>query len=83
MLLLTPEVEEITRWFEWTHDIETSGFGAARWRRVSLPGPGSLGDQDARLMQALDHVRDVSNQGLAEQQRDASDRAARKRARHG
>jgi len=30
-----------------------------RWRRIALPGAGSVGDQDARLMEALELLRRV------------------------
>jgi hypothetical protein len=34
-----------------------------------LPGAGSVGEQDARLMAALEYVRDVENEQLARELR--------------
>lgn len=79
MRLLTPQVEEIFRWFDWTHDVDVMGNGIARWRRVALPGPGSLAEQDAWLMAALDCVRDTANAQLEAEQRAAATRAQRRR----
>ncbi len=64
MLSFTPEVESVLRWFEATYELEVSGFGGARYRRIGLPGPGSVGDQDAWLMDALDFVRRISDDTL-------------------
>lgn len=63
MLAFTPAVESALRWFDATHEID-AGFGVARWRRIGLPGAGALGEQDARLMEALDLLRDVHNDML-------------------
>ncbi len=60
VLAFTPAVESALRWFDATHELEL-GLSAARWRLTGLPGPGSLGEQDARLMETLDYVRAVSN----------------------
>jgi len=76
VLLFTPEVEDLQRWFEWTHDVR-DGF----YHRSALPGPGSLGEQDAYLMQALDCLRDVSNTVLAEAQRERQQRRAQQQGR--
>lgn len=64
MLSFTPEVESVLRWFEATHVLEVSGFGAARYRRIGLPGPGNVGEQEAWLMAALDFVRRISDDTL-------------------
>lgn len=88
-MAFTPDVDDALRWFGWTHDVEI-GMGGARWRRVALPGPGGLGEQDARLMQTLDHLRHLANRLLlTEQQQQASDgrgeleRFRRKHGRNG
>lgn len=60
VLAFTPAVESALRWFDATHELDT-GFGTVRWRRIGLPGAGALGEQDARLMEALDLLRDVHN----------------------
>lgn len=58
MLAFTPEVESVLRWFDTTHEVEVIGMsGLVRWRRTGLPGPGNIGEQDARLMAAIDFVR--------------------------
>lgn len=58
MLAFTPEVEAALSWFDATHELMVSE-GRAWWRRTVLPGPGSLGEQNARLMEALDYLRQV------------------------
>ena len=62
---LTPETKETLAWFDRTHEPHAAGF-TVLWQRVSLPGPGGVSDQDARLMAALDHVRDLKNALLHE-----------------
>lgn len=56
VLAFTPAVERVLRWFDCTHDLVEG-----RWRRTGLPGPGSLGDQEAWLLEALELVRAVQN----------------------
>jgi hypothetical protein len=63
VLAFTPEVESALRWFDATHEIEIRD-GRAWWRRTVLPGPGGLGEQDAKLMAALDLLRRVHNDML-------------------
>lgn len=58
VLAFTPEVEGALRWFDATHEL-TSADGQLWWRRIGLPGPGSVGDQNARLMEALDLLQQV------------------------
>lgn len=60
MLLVTPDVQEVFERFYATHELSTTA-GGKMWRRIALPGPGGLGDQDARLMDTLDFLRDVKN----------------------
>ena len=64
MLSLTPDVEHVLRWFEITHELEISGFGSARWRRIGLPDPGNVGEQDAWLSDALEYVRRIADDTL-------------------
>jgi len=58
VLAFTPEVDGALRWFEATHEL-TNADGRFWWRRVGLPGPGSVGEQDARLMEALEVLQRV------------------------
>lgn len=64
MLALTPDVESAMRWFRSTHRIVAT-FGGAYWERWALPGPGSVGDQDAQLMEALELLLAIENELLA------------------
>jgi len=64
----TPEVEEVEWWFEQTHEIEVLGMGTAVCRCVRLPGPGSVGDQESRLWQALAVLRETTNDVLMERE---------------
>lgn len=66
MLAFTPDVRVWRAWFERTHSLEVAGL-VTIWRLVRLPREGGIGDQDAKLMSALDVWRDVSNVVLAEQ----------------
>jgi hypothetical protein len=65
VLAFTPEVESAMRWFRDTHRIVAS-FGGAYWERWALPGPGSVGEQDAQLMEALDLLLAIENELLAQ-----------------
>lgn len=58
MLALTPAIEGALRWFDATHELEATPWRVS-WRRVGLPGPGSISEQDPKLMDALDALRDV------------------------
>lgn len=60
VLAFTPTVESALRWFEATHEL-VNADGRFWWRRTLLPGPGSVGEQDARLMEALDLLLSVHN----------------------
>lgn len=53
-------------WFAVTHELALNGFGAS-WRLAWLPGPGSIGDQDARLLEGLTLARVVSQAVLADE----------------
>ena len=63
MLLFTPDVQELYEWFYATHELTQTG-GSVMWHRIALPGPGALGEQDAKLMEALDYLRGVTNERL-------------------
>lgn len=60
MLAFTPEVLDITRWFHATHHVVVTPIGGV-WQRFALPEAGGAGDQDARLMAALDYRLAVMN----------------------
>lgn len=53
-------------WFDQTHEIEVLGMGSAQCRIVRLPGPGSVGEQDGWLWDALAVCRRVTNQIIQE-----------------
>ena len=53
-------------WFGVTHELAQTGLGAY-WRLAWLPGPGSIGDQDARLLAGLTVARRVMQAALAEE----------------
>jgi hypothetical protein len=40
--------------------------GYAEWKRVVLPAAGGIGEQDSRLMHALEECAKVSNEILSE-----------------
>jgi len=42
----------VLAWFQLTHQLQ-GGFGWVQWQRTSLPVAGGVGDQPARLMEAL------------------------------
>lgn len=73
MRAFTADVRETLAWFDRTHQVEALGLGAAVWRLTRLPYPGGLAAQPARLMQALDHCRAVSNHLLSRRQAAAQD----------
>lgn len=56
-----PEIRFCLDWFYRTHEVEAIGMGGAIWRRRHLPREGGLGAQDARLMAALDVLRQTAN----------------------
>lgn len=64
MLAFTPEVTHALAWFKATHVLTAEGFGRVTWSPRWLPGPGSIGEQDARLMDALDLLRQVHDELL-------------------
>lgn len=68
VLAFTAETRDVIGWFGRTHDVEPVGMGGSVWRMKRLPEDGGLADQDAWLMQALDHCRAVHNHLLARRQ---------------
>lgn len=60
VLAFTPTVSSALRWFDATHEL-VNADGRFWWRRTALPGPGSLGEQDSRLLEALEVLRGVHN----------------------
>ena len=72
VLLLTGEIEEAFEWFHATHEVIVD-FGGPSWRRMALPAAGGVGDQDARLMATLDHLRTVMNALLPRVKKDRDD----------
>lgn len=64
VLAFTPEVEELYVWFHATHEIANAD-GRVWWRRTSLPASGGAGDQDCRLMSALEYLEGLTNSLLA------------------
>lgn len=63
MLLFTPDVVDALRWFERTHHL-LGGFGWARMQRTALPAPGAVGDQPAKLMEAIEVIAREHNRLL-------------------
>lgn len=53
------------RWFQATHEIRVQGFGHVEWARSAWPRAGAAGEQDARLMAALDYLCGAMNRSLA------------------
>ena len=64
VLSFTPQVEGALRWFDETHAVVEGQL-----RRVALPGGGALGDQDARLMEAMGVLRAVHEDLMRQQRR--------------
>ncbi len=80
---LTPEVKDVLAWFDRTHGLQI-GFGAVTWQLQRLPGSGGVGEQDARLMAALEWTRDLKNALLQDtperRRRKDSDKESRDRS---
>lgn len=85
MLVFTPEVNEVLRWFQLTHREQHDGFGPPRWVRTEWLHPGAAGEQDARLTSALEHVCRVMNEVAGEGKDDvaAREELAAFRRKHG
>ena len=56
---------ELLSWFGATHELALTGFGAY-WRLAWLPGPGSVGEQDAWLLEGLAVTRGLMQAVLVE-----------------
>lgn len=52
MRAFTREVESALEWFTLTHQLH-GGYGWALWQRTALPAVGGVGDQPAKVMEAL------------------------------
>lgn len=61
ILAFTPEVKSALRWFDSTHELVETMNGP-RYERLCFAGPGHLGDQDYRLLTALDYLRFIHNE---------------------
>jgi len=68
-------------WFAVTHELAPAGFGAT-WRLAWLPGPGPIGAQDARLLEALSVVRQTAQAVMAEEMATQRDQAGLARWRN-
>ncbi len=60
MLTFTPDIEAAMAWFDATHRLAIED-GRAQWIRTAFPRAGGAGEQDARLMAALEHLRLLHN----------------------
>lgn len=66
VLSFTPEVERALRWFDATHEVVIEPMsGRAHYRRTGLPGPGSVGEQEHRLLETLDFLRRLHDELIA------------------
>jgi hypothetical protein len=66
--LLTPEVRQLFEVFKLTHEL-SFGHRIAQWQRIALPEEGSLGEQDALLIEQLDAIKDLANELITESAR--------------
>lgn len=71
MALISAEIHAALEWFGATHALVPAGLGGAMWTRVSLPGPGSVGEQDELLMTRLDTLLAIKQAELARAARQA------------
>ena len=78
-----PDAEAARWWFEQTHELVSTGFGAY-WRLAWLPHAGSVGEQDAWLWDALRIVKaEQSSELRAQAQGDELTRWRDRRRRDG
>lgn len=61
-------------WFASTHDVTTTGMGGAVCQCVRMPEPGSVGEQDAWLWEALGVMRETCQAIVNEQLEEARKR---------
>lgn len=72
----------MTSWFGRCYRLDVDAMsGRAEWQLAFLPGPGSLGEQDARLMNALSHCAEMANLAIRDDEKDAQRRRAREKAK--
>ena len=67
-LLRRADVDSALWWFDQTHELVSTGFGAY-WRLAWMPGAGSVGEQDAWLWAALQAVKAERTSLLSEHAR--------------
>ena len=60
VLAFEPRVMAVLEWFDRTYAL-VEVRGQVRYQRQAWPGPGSVGDQDAKLLQALDVLQRTQN----------------------
>jgi hypothetical protein len=75
VLLFTPDIQELLEWFYAIHELRPH-MGGLRWERIGLPMPGGIGEQDARLLDSLDFLRQLFNSILLMRARKQSKRPA-------
>jgi len=61
--VFTREVEEWLEWFALTHQLQ-GGMGWLAWQRTALPVAGGVGDQPAKVMEALTVIAREENAAL-------------------
>ena len=81
MLAFTPEVKDVQRWFYATHHVVVTPIGGV-WQRFALPDAGGAGDQDSRLMAALDFLLTTMNRLAFRPKTDAETELAEFADRH-
>jgi hypothetical protein len=79
VLFVTPEADYVLGMFKRCYAPVHTGMGAPAWQRTAFPDAGTLIDQDAWLMSALDYTRDVMNR----LESDRLDEAMRKQKKTG
>lgn len=67
VLAYTVEVREWLYWFQRCYSVRAYGLGGVTCERVCWPAAGGAGDQDARLVMALEHMAGVLSRVIAEQ----------------
>jgi hypothetical protein len=82
VLLFTPDMQELFEWFYATHELTPTG-GTVTWHRIALPGPGSIREQDAKLLEELDYLRDVLNGTLLKRRQHTPRKGTNARVTHG
>jgi hypothetical protein len=57
----TTFVDEVLEWFDATYELAPVGGLAVMWQRAALPVAGGLGEQPAKLIEALGFVANHRN----------------------